>query len=130
MQKAKTVMFGDRSFTVKELSTRIIWDLVNSTDKKDDVMTYMKNMLVMGCPELTTDTFLDLYPSEIEVLWAAFEEVNAAFLGLLRRVGLDQVIITAMKKTATTLTGQFVLSSSQAMARLHGTTGIHSSLQH
>lgn len=96
MQKTKNIPIGSRTFTVKELPTRVIWNLVNNGDKTEGV-DRMKGLLSLGCPELTDEVLLDLYPSEIEELWDAFEEVNAAFLGLVRRVGLDQAIITAVK---------------------------------
>lgn len=111
MQKTKTIQIGSRSFTVRELPVRVIWDLINSGDVKVGGVERMKTMLQLGCPDLNEDVLLDLYPSEIEELWQAFEEVNAAFLGIVRRVGLDQVIITAVREAITGSMKQFALSS-------------------
>ena len=112
MQKTKTIPIGNQTFTVKELPTRVIWDLVNNGEKKGPGADRMKDLLRLGCPELTDEVLLDLFPSEIEELWGAFEEVNAAFLGLVRRVGLDQAIITAVKNAVMDSTRLSALSSS------------------
>lgn len=111
MQKTKTIQIGNRSFTVRELPVRVIWDLVNNGMEKAGGVDRMKSMLQLGCPDLTEEVLLDMYPSEIEELWQAFEEVNAAFLGIVRRVGLDQLIITAVREALTTSIQQFSLSS-------------------
>lgn len=110
MQKAKTIQIGNRSFTVRELPVRVIWELVNNGGGGAGI-DRAKNMLQLGCPDLTEEALLDLYPSEIEELWQAFEEVNAAFLGLVRRVGLDQMIITAVREAVMDSMKQFALSS-------------------
>lgn len=111
MQKTKTMQMGQRSFTVRELPVRVIWDLVNNGTEKTGGVDRMKNMLQLGCPDLTEEVLLDMYPSELEELWQAFEEVNASFLGVVRRVGLDQAIITAVREAITDSMRQFALSS-------------------
>ena len=100
MQKTKTIPIGNRSFTVRELSVRTIWDLVNNSgDETVSGIDRMKDLLKLGCPDLTEETLLEMYPSEIEELWQAFEEVNASFLGVCRQMGIDRVIMAAIKES-------------------------------
>lgn len=98
MQKSTTVNFGKKSFTLKELPVRAIWDLINSgSEQGQDTVAGVKALLQKGCPELTEDELLDLYPSEIEELWQAFEEVNSAFLAVVRRAGLIEIVLDGFK---------------------------------
>ena len=41
----------------------------------------------------------EMYPSELEELWRAFEEVNASFLGVVRMFRLDQMMIGMMQES-------------------------------
>jgi|GEM_PF-3025662 len=99
MQKTKTIQIGSRSFTLKELPVRVIWELINNDQSKakDSMLDRCQNLLQLACPELNQEVLLELYPSEIEELWQAFEEVNAAFLGVVRRIGLIDIVIDGIK---------------------------------
>ena len=143
MQKNKLIKIGDRSFIIKELPTRAIWDLVNGPkNDQTPVVDKVQSLLALSCPELTQDTLLDLYPSEIEELWATFQEVNAAFLGVVRRTGMFEIMVQtvgplvksemvkAMQKIEPSLTGQSASSSSPDTGPSSGTTAMVSSEQH
>lgn len=123
MQKTKAVQIGPKSFTLKELPVRIVWDLVNNPTGSDSEMSFadrFQELLALSCPELTTETFLDLYPSEIEELWRGFEEVNAAFLGVVRRVGLDAALTGAVTEVVGRSIAQFASSLPMVMAPSSG----------
>jgi len=124
MQKIKTIAIGTHSFTLKELPVRTIWDLINNAQAGDsaDVTGRFQSMLSLACPELTKEALLDLYPSEIEELWAGFEEVNSAFLGTIRRIGLDVALIKAVKEAVTSSIEQFASSLPAAMVPASGIT--------
>lgn len=123
MQKVKVVQIGQRSFTVKELPVRAIWGIFNGgEDVRTSLLDRGQQLLSMACPELTTDAILDLYPSEIEELWKGFEEVNAAFLGMVRQVGLDLALIEAVKAAVSSSIGQFAPLSQPATGQESGTT--------
>lgn len=124
MQKIKTITIGQSSFTLKELPVRKIWELINNAQEGDagDVTGRFQSMLALACPELTKEALLDLYPSEIEELWAGFEEVNSAFLGTIRRIGLDVALIEAVKEAVTSSIAQFASSLPAAMVPASGTT--------
>lgn len=120
MQKTKTIQIGNRSFTLKELPVRVIWDLINNSPTADQaekpagMLDRFKDLLRLACPELTQELMLELYPSEIEELWRGFEEVNAAFLGMVRLAGIDQALIGAVKTAVSSSIGQFAGSLSPA----------------
>lgn len=109
MQKTKTIQIGSRSFTLKELPVRQVWELLNNGGDAA-MLDRCQALLKLGCPELDTNVLLDLYPSEIEEIWQGFEEVNAAFLGVVRLIGLDRALIDAVKTTVASSTGQFAAS--------------------
>lgn len=122
MQKIKIVQFDKRSFTIKELHMRAVWELVNNEQNGEgNFADRFQHLLSLACPELTTDTLLDLYPSEVQELWQAFEEVNAAFLGIVRQVGIDRALIEAVKTAVVSSIGQFAPSLPQDTAPLSGT---------
>lgn len=138
-QKTKTIQIGQRSFTLKELPVRLVWDLLNNTGESQPMLDRYQGLLKMACPELDTEVLLDLYPSEIEELWKGFEEVNAAFLGVVRRIGLIDILIDGLKpvlekelmlafeKVESRLTELSAPSSLSGMDPLSGTTGSLSS---
>jgi len=113
MQKVKVIEIGPeshrKSFTLKELNTRVVWDLLNNEQGKGSALFVdrFRHLMGLACPELTQEVLLDLYPSEIEELWQGFEEVNAAFLGWVRRIGLDRALIDAVAEVVKTSIGQF-----------------------
>ena len=109
MQKTKTIQIGQRSFTLKELHMRKVWGLINN-DEQLPMLDRCRELLKLGCPELDTEALLDMYPSEVEELWRAFDEVNAAFLGAVRLVGMDRALIDAVKTAVSASIGQFASS--------------------
>lgn len=129
MQKTKTIQIDSRSFTLKELPVRVIWDLINNsqTEETTGMLNRFQDLLHLACPELTQEVLLELYPSEIEELWQVFEEVNAAFLGIVRRIGLDKALFQAMHETITTSITQFAGSLPAATVHASGTTATASS---
>lgn len=116
MQKTQTIHIGQQSFTLKELNTRQVWQLLNN-EGEQPMLERCQGLLKMGCPELNADALLDLYPSEIEELWKGFEEVNSAFLGMVRLAGIDQALIEAVKTAVSSSIGQFAGSLPTATAQ-------------
>jgi len=111
-QKIKTVQIRDKSFTLKELPVRAVWDLVNADQVAAvSVVDRFTHLLGLACPELTQEALLELYPSEVEELWHGFEEVNASFLGVLRRIGLIDILIDSLKPILAAEFGKALLTS-------------------
>lgn len=142
MQKTKTIQIGNRSFTLKELPVRVIWDLINNNSNGEiqprGMMEQCKELLHLACPELNQEVLLDLYPSEIEELWQGFEEVNASFLGAVRRIGLIDIVVNGIKpiiaeefrihaQARRTSTSSFASALQQATEQESGTTDTVSS---
>jgi hypothetical protein len=112
MLKTKIVRIDEQTFTVKELPMKVVRELVNGEDKDTPMLERAKRLLQLACPELTTDAMWEMYPSEIEEIWRAFEEVNAAFLGVMRTLKIDQIIVEAMKTSLFDSMRRFAVSSS------------------
>ena len=133
MQKTKAIQIGNRSFTLKELPVRVIWDLINNSptadqaEKPTGMLDRFKDLLQLACPELTQEVMLELYPSELEELWRGFEEVNAAFLGIVRRIGLDKALFLAVHESITSSMMQFASSLPVATGQKSGITATASS---
>jgi len=133
MQKVKTIQIGKQSFTLKELPVVVIWALINNDQStaKASMLDRSMDLLHLACPELTLEVLLNpeqpMFPSEIEELWQGFEEVNAAFLGVIRRIGLDTALIGAVREAITTSIGQFAASLPAATDPASGTTATVSS---
>lgn len=91
MRKHKVLSdIGGKPVTVYEIRPRdILGWLGDEATLKD--LEKGKELLAQCCT-LTVDEIIDLYPSESERVWNAFEEVNASFFALLRATGvLDEV---------------------------------------
>lgn len=114
MQKIKVVQIGSQSFTLKELPMVAIRGLINNGVEGKSTDLRFHTLLKLACPELTEEVLFDpeqpMYPSEIEELWNAFEEVNSAFLDKVRLIGLDQVLIEAVGGAVRSSIGQFASS--------------------
>ena len=125
MQKTKTIQIGPRSFTLKELPVRVIWDLTNNSQAKKSagMPDLFQDLLHLACPELNQEVLLELYPSEVEELWQAFEEVNTAFLGVVRRIGLIDILIDGVKPVL-----KLELTKAMAAVELTSTSASASSL--
>lgn len=130
-QKTKTITIGDKSFTLKELPVKIIWDLMNdeSKEKKKKAVSMLdqgQDLLALACPELSKDTLIGLYPSEIEELWEGFKEVNSAFLGVARTIGLEEALIGVVREVVKSSMKLSALSLLPGTERTPGSKGMGS----
>ena len=100
MQKTKTVKVGKQDFLVRELPVRTIWELINNPGKEEGI-DRAKKLMQLGCPDLTEESMLDMY---------------SAFLGMVRRIGLDQALIQAVRGAVMGSIAPFVSSSDLDMA--------------
>lgn len=141
MQKTKTILIEDRnrSFTVKELPVRVIWEILDGKAVGKNTVDKFQELLILGCPEMTKEAMLELYPSEIAAVWKGFEEVNADFLGVVRRIGLIDMLIDGLRpimaeelrkgmaELSKASTGASAFSSSPGTAQQSGNTATASS---
>ena len=115
MRKSKIIKLDDLELTVKELKVRQIWQLFQQDGAAAvDMLARLEQLLEWCCPELSRDAAMDLAPSELKTIYSAFEEVNADFLELARKMGLDAVLESLRAEIANslqTLTGPSASSS-------------------
>ncbi|MGE4293709.1 MAG: hypothetical protein AB7E32_16040 [Desulfovibrio sp.] len=107
MRKTKTLEnIGGKPVTVYEVRPRDILDWIGDEKSIKDIEKG-KDLLAQCCT-LTVDEIIDLYPSESEQVWQAFEEVNAAFFALLRATGVLDEIKDLIRIVASEFKEQFV----------------------
>lgn len=126
-QKTKSITIRDKSFTLKELPVRVLWNLINNEiNEKEDkennisILDRGREFLKLACPELTKNELLKLYPSEIEELWEGFKEVNSSFLEMSRTIGLGEALVGSVRGIVTSSMKLSALSLHQAMAQKPG----------
>ena len=98
MQKTKTVTIDKETFTVKELSIKTIYGLINNKDtKKVTDKDFFEELLRLSCPELTFEKMLEMYPSEVDEIYQVWKEVNKSFLAAMDRLGIFQLVQQAVQ---------------------------------
>lgn len=122
MRKTKTLdNIGDKPVTVYEVRPRDILSFLTEGEGIKD-MERGKELLAQCC-SLAMDEILDLYPSESEQVWQAFEEVNAAFFGLLRATGVLDEVKDMIRMIAKEFSAQFAMQYRLAMLTQPTTDG-------
>ena len=111
MRKTKTIKIDNVEITIKELTVRQIWALFQQDEgQAPDPMARLDQLLTWCCPELSRDKAMDLAPSELRLVWEAFESVNADFLEIAKKMGLGAVLDTMQAEIASSL-GSLTLPS-------------------
>ena len=125
MRKHKVLSdIGGRPVTVFEIRPRdVLGWLGDEATLKD--LEKGKELLAQCC-SLTVNEILDLYPSESEQVWQAFEEVNASFFALLRATGVLDEVKDLIRMVASEFKEQFVRQYRLAMLTQPTTDGISS----
>lgn len=124
MQKTKTLPdIGGKPVTVYEVKTRDILALLNDKDKR---LADAAQELLPKCVSLTQDELLDLYPSEVDEVLAAFEEVNESFFGKIRALGIVDQLKMVAEMIGKSWCAQFAGQFRQAIATPSTTDGARS----
>lgn len=92
MQKTKTICLQERDITVRELRIREVYDLLSKAQENGPEFMDGLSSVFKGSTGLDLEDLLDFHASEALALWDAVLEVNASFLSLAERVGLDQPV--------------------------------------
>ena len=94
MRIQKTIKIDDREITVKELlliDYFTIFDLNLDGDLSlKGIRAHIEKVLPLAT-DLPFDVFLKMAPSEADVIWEAFKEVNSSFLAKIRKLGLGKI---------------------------------------
>lgn len=122
MRKTKTLDdIGGKPVTVYEVRPRDILSFLAEGDGIKDLERGKE--LLAQCCTLTLDEIIDLYPSESEQVWQAFEEVNASFFGLLRATGVLDEVKDMIRMIAKEFSAQFAMRYRLAMLTQPATDG-------
>jgi len=122
MRKTKTLdNIGGKPVTVYEIRPRDVLGWLGDEKALKDIERGKE--LLAQCCSLTLDELLDLYPSESELVWQAFEEVNSAFFGLLRATGVLDEARAMIRMIAKEFSAQFAMQYRLAMLTQPTTAG-------
>lgn len=83
--------FMVQELTVKELINLIQGDTFKGTDLSDLKSVFFDELLPM-CSNITQDDLMEFAPSELEVAWDKFREMNKSFFGMAQTLGLTDVL--------------------------------------
>lgn len=122
MRKTKTLEnIGGKPVTVYEIRPRDILGWLGDEKSIKDIEKGKE--LLAQCCTLTVDEIIDLYPSESELVWNAFEEVNASFFALLRATGVMDEVKDLIRMVASEFKELFVRQYKLAMLTQQITDG-------
>lgn len=122
MRKQKEITLGDDlKVTVKELRVRTIVGLFDQKDATLPLAQRFDDLLPEAC-SLGKEALLDLVPSELEEIWVAFREVNAAFFSLAAKMGLKDLIEAVKVEIRKVCAAPFAARSALATDKESGIT--------
>ncbi len=93
MRKTKSIKIDDLEITVKEVTLRQARNVAESEDAPLDRVQYF----LKCCTDIDPEKLLDLAPSELELIWETFQEVNASFFKVARWAKLDTMLDQALE---------------------------------
>ena len=126
MRKQKSIELDDgRTVTIKEIKVFQVVKVLSS--EGEDWGAKFEKLLPMTTADITVEELGDLYPSEQEEIWKAFEEVNSVFFNKVRAVGLDGKIKEALQIMADEFLRNYAVLLKQGMAQQQETMGIATS---
>jgi len=109
MRKTKTIKIDDREITVRELRVKDIRNILEKMDSFkgiDDIYSLLPNAI-----DISVEDIEQYAPSELNIIYQAFREVNAVFLDVLKKSGIAETLKSSISKS---LTEAFAESSAQA----------------
>lgn len=122
MRKSKIITIDGRGeVVVKEVSPFAVYQAWSGEDRLQAIEALAADALDPGL-----EVIRGWYASELQLVLAAFLEVNSAFFEIARQLGLDGLVGEVIGSLSTTLPSAFAASFKQAMAA-PGITGGHSS---
>lgn len=110
MRKTKILKIDDREITIKELTLRDIYELTDGA--KNGILPAM-NVLLAKTSSLSLEDIKDFAPSEIQILYSAFLEVNSAFFQIADQLGLKQAATRVLQQIQRDFLNSFANSSVQ-----------------
>lgn len=79
---------------LRELKVREIINLLQSDNQGQSLGDFEQLIsdFLPKCSNLKIDDFYDMAPSEIELIWSKFREVNSVFLKVSQQMGIEQLL--------------------------------------
>ena len=97
MRKSKIIKIDDQEIAIKELRVRDVYYLLG-LDEKEPLFDRLDNIL-SRCSDLNRDKIFDMTPSELEIVWEGFREVNASFLDVAANLGFKADLLQDLTKS-------------------------------
>ena len=101
MRKIKTIKIDDKEIIVKELRVKEIRDMLSKSEKikgADDIFA-----MLPACVNVKTAELDEYAPSELQLIYDAFREVNAVFFGLAAKSGIFGILKNSILKNLTNI---------------------------
>ncbi len=116
MRKQKKVKIDNKEIVVKELRVRDMLELMEEWDKEQNFsLSYASKILECATEGVNLEDLKDFTPSELKIIWDAFEEVNSVFFKAAQAVGLGKVVVQIKDSLINDLSRLLVNSSRQDM---------------
>ncbi|MDX9788890.1 MAG: hypothetical protein RBT11_19090 [Desulfobacterales bacterium] len=93
MRKHKIIKLDEKEITVKELRVKDIIEILESAD--GNAAAGIKELLIGHLPkvvDLKLEDIIEMAPSELQTIWDAAKEVNAAFFDVARAMGAEKIL--------------------------------------
>jgi hypothetical protein len=114
MRKTKRLKIDNEEITVRELTVRQIYGLIDGGEEAAEASFAARfDEFLSLATDLKKEKAMDMAPSELNEVWEAFREVNAAFFSIMAKLGLAEILQKEMGKI---FSEEFALSSAPAMA--------------
>jgi len=124
MRKSKTIKIDDREITVKELKVKHVYQLINEFEELS--FERITSHWMPKFTDLKPEDIMEFAPSELELVYNAWAEVNASFFKVVDKLGLADVWAAIRRQMLEELSSLFTSSSSSA-TREPGSTATRSS---
>lgn len=111
MRKQKTIKIDEKEITVRELRVKDIRNIIEQADKLISGGLDQIEKILPLTTDLTLSQIEDMAPSELQIIWNAFREVNACFFDLVAKTGLAETFKSSILKDSIAL---FATLSDQA----------------
>ena len=103
MRKQKTIKIDTMEITIKELRVKDIRDIIAQTDEiLSGGLDQIEKVLPLTT-NLTLSEIEDMSPSELQIIWDTFKEINAVFFGMVAKTGLAEALKDSILKDLTAL---------------------------
>ncbi len=99
MRKTKTIKIDNKEIVVRELRVKDIRNMLSKSDKLDGVNDVFA--MLPACVNLEPAELDEYAPSELQLIYDAFKEVNAVFFSLAAKSGIFGILKSSILKNLT-----------------------------